>query len=62
MSDIPQTPKQNAYYQNMAVKNLYQPMYDVINAQSKWVDLASQWFTQANNEMIKNIREMSGVK
>ena len=62
MTDIPQTPKQNTFYQNMAVKNMYQPMYDVINAQSKWVDLAIQCFTQANDQMVKNILDMSGVK
>lgn len=62
MSDIPQTPKLNPYYQNMAIKNIYQPMYDVINAHSKWVDLTSQWFTQANNQMVDTIRKMSGVK
>lgn len=62
MSELPQTPKQNPYYINMAVKNFYQPLYDVINAQSKWVDMASQWFTQSNDLMVKNMREAFNIK
>lgn len=62
MSELPQTPKQNPYYTNMAVKNSYQPLYDVINAQSKWVDMASQWFTQSNDLMVKNMREAFNIK
>ena len=62
MSELPQTPKQNPYYTNMVVKNFYQPLYDVINAQSKWVDMASQWFTRSNDLMVKNMREAFNIK
>lgn len=51
-------PKMNDRYIGMATKNLYQPVYDVIHAQSIWVDFMSKWFTQANQKMVQNIDEM----
>lgn len=50
-------PKMNDRYVGMATKNLYQPIYDIINAQSIWVDAMSRWFTQANQKMINDIDE-----
>lgn len=49
------TPKQNSRYVGMATKNFYQPMYDLINAQSMWTDAISRWFTQANQELVTKI-------
>ena len=43
------------FYTNKMVKNMYQPFYDIINAQSIWTDAMSQWFTQANKNTIKLI-------
>jgi hypothetical protein len=45
------------YYTNKMVKNIYQPFYDIINAQSIWTDALSNWFTQANKESIKLIND-----
>lgn len=51
-------PKMNDRYIGMATKNLYQPVYDVIHAQSMWTDAASRWYTDFNKKMIQNIDEM----
>ena len=43
------------FYTNKMVKNVYQPFYDLVNAQSIWTDAMSNWFTQANKEAIKMV-------
>lgn len=45
------------FYTNKMVKNMYQPFYDIINAQSIWTDAMSQWFTKANENTIKMIND-----
>jgi EAL domain-containing protein (putative c-di-GMP-specific phosphodiesterase class I) len=51
-------PKMNDRYVGMATKNLYQPIFDIINAQSIWVDAMSRWFTEANQKMVNDIDDM----
>lgn len=51
-------PKLNSYYENIAIKNFYQPFYDLINAQSIWTDFISRWFTDYNKKIVQNIDEM----
>ncbi len=43
------------FYTNKMVKNVYQPFYDLVNAQSIWTDAMSNWFTQVNKEAIKMV-------
>ena len=57
MSFIPETPKLMSYYQNKMMKNFYQPFYDAVNAQSMWVDVFSNWFTDSNKHTINAINE-----
>lgn len=45
------------FYTNKMVKNMYQPFYDIINAQSIWTYAMSQWFTKANENTIKMIND-----
>lgn len=51
-------PKANPHYVGLFTKNLYQPVYDVINATSLWSDAASRWYTDFNKKMIQNIDAM----
>ena len=48
----------NDRYIGMATKNLYQPVYDIINANSLWSDAMSRWYTDFNKKMIQNIDAM----
>lgn len=57
MSFIPETPKLMPFYQNKMMKNFYQPFYDVVNAQSMWVDAFSNWFTDSNKQAIETVNE-----
>ena len=57
MSFIPETPKLMPFYQNKMMKNMYQPFYDVVNAQSMWVDAFSNWFTNSNKQAIDAVDE-----
>ena len=51
-------PKANPHYVGLATKNIYQPFFDLINAQSMWVDFMSKWFTQANQKIVNDIDKM----
>ncbi len=57
MSLIPEMPKLMPFYSSKMIKNLYQPFYDIINAQSMWVDACSNWFTQSNKQAIDSINK-----
>lgn len=51
-------PKMNPHYISLATKNIYQPFFDLINAQSMWTDAASRWYTDFNKKMINDINNM----
>ena len=51
-------PKMNPHYVSLFTKNIYQPVFDLIQSQSMWTDAASRWYTDFNKKMIQNIDEM----
>lgn len=55
MSFIPEMPKLMPHYTGKMMKNFYQPFYDMVNAQSMWVDACSNWFTNSNKRTIETI-------
>lgn len=51
-------PKMNPHYVSLFTKNIYQPVFDIIHAQSIWVDAMSRWFTTANQKIVNDIDKM----